>query len=76
MKLDISTITTARTVLSRKGRYVKLKVARVTNGTAVSVGHTFPGFYFLQVTRGKKSFAEFEPFNQMNNAEFVEVDLV
>ena len=51
------------------------EMAGKTNGTTVVVGHATSGFYFLQVAKGKKSYQEFEPFNQMNNAEFIEVEL-
>jgi uncharacterized phosphatase len=51
------------------------EVASNTTGTTVAVGHATSGFYFLQVAKGKRTFQEFDPFNQMNNAEFVEVDL-
>lgn len=46
-----------------------------TDGTTVVVGHATSGFYFLQVAQGHTSFSEFDPVNQMNNAEFIEVKL-
>ena len=49
------------------------EIAQNTDGTTVVVGHATSGFYFLQVAKGKNSYSEFEPFNQMANAEFVEV---
>jgi uncharacterized phosphatase len=55
---------------------VEIKViASKTNGTTVVVGHATSGFYFLQVAKGKKAFTEFDPFSQINNAEFIEVAL-
>jgi broad specificity phosphatase PhoE len=51
------------------------KIAGQTNGTTVVVGHAASGFYFLQVAKGHLDHADFGPFNQMNNAEFVEVEL-
>lgn len=49
--------------------------AEQTSGTTVAVGHAASGFYFLQVAKGRRHFAEFDPVNQMNNAEFVEVEV-
>lgn len=51
------------------------QIASKTDGATVAVGHATSGFYFLQVAKGKKTYSEFEPYNQMNNAEFVEVEL-
>ena len=51
------------------------KVASKTSGTTVVVGHATSGFYLLQVAKGKRTFEEFEPFNQMSNAEFIELPL-
>ena len=51
------------------------EIASQTDGTTVVVGHATSGFYFLQVAKGKRSFQDFEPFNQMGNAEYIEVDL-
>jgi hypothetical protein len=39
------------------------------------VGHATSGFYFLQVAQGKEKFEDFDPVNQMGNAEFIEVKL-
>lgn len=50
-------------------------IAEHTEGTTIVVGHATSGFYFLQVAKGRTSFAEFDPVNQMNNAEFIEVEL-
>lgn len=50
-------------------------IASQTAGTTVVVGHATSGFYFLQVAKGKRAFIDFDPVNQMNNAEFVEVEL-
>lgn len=49
--------------------------AEQTDGATVVVGHATSGFYFLQIAKGHTDFAAFDPVNQMNNAEFVEVDL-
>ena len=51
------------------------EVAANTEGTTVAVGHATSGFYFLQVAKGRRNFAEFDPVNQMGNAEFVEVPI-
>jgi uncharacterized phosphatase len=51
------------------------QIAINTNGTVVAVGHATSGFYFLQVAKGKKTYSEFEPFSQMGNAEFIEVEI-
>lgn len=48
-------------------------IASATTGTTVVVGHATSGFYLLQVAKGKTAFAEFEPFTQMNNAEYIEI---
>jgi broad specificity phosphatase PhoE len=50
-------------------------IASTTKGTTVVVGHATSGFFFLQVAKGKKLFTDFDPVNQMDNAEFIEVDL-
>jgi uncharacterized phosphatase len=49
------------------------QIADKTDGAVVVVGHATSGFYFLQVAKGRQQFAEFDPVNQMNNAEFIEV---
>ena len=51
------------------------KVASKTTGATAAVGHATSGFYFLQIAKGKETYQDFDPFNQMNNAEFVEVDV-
>lgn len=51
------------------------EIAAKTSGTVVAVGHAASGFYFLQIAKGKKSFQEFDRINQMNNAEFVAVEI-
>lgn len=50
-------------------------MAEQTEGTTVVVGHACAGFYFLQVAKGRKQYSEFDPFNQMGNAEFLEVEI-
>jgi uncharacterized phosphatase len=50
------------------------EIAAKQNGAVVVVGHATSGFYLLQVAKGKTEFAEFDPVNQLNNAEFVEVE--
>jgi broad specificity phosphatase PhoE len=50
-------------------------IATATNGTTVVVGHATSGFYFQQIAKGYRQFSEFDPVNQMNNAEFVEVQV-
>ena len=52
-----------------------MQIAKDASGTVVAVGHATSGFYFLQVAKGKKRFEDFDPVNQMANAEFVEVEL-
>lgn len=51
------------------------EIAEKASGTVIVVGHATSGFYFLQVAKGKTNFAEFEPVSQMENAEFIEVNL-
>lgn len=51
------------------------QIASQANGATVVVGHATSGFYFLQIAKGRKLFRDFDPVNQMNNAEFVEVEL-
>jgi uncharacterized phosphatase len=51
------------------------QVASSTTGTTVVVGHATSGFYLLQVAKGKVRFADFDDPNQMNNAEFVEMEI-
>ena len=50
-------------------------IAEQAGGTTVVVGHATSGFYFLQVAKGHTRFEEFDPVNQMNNAEFIEVEV-
>src|SRR5688572_10456807 len=50
-------------------------IAQKTNGTTVIIGHATSGFYFLQVAKGHTRFADFDRVNQLNNAEFIEVEL-
>ncbi|MGH7241447.1 MAG: histidine phosphatase family protein [Candidatus Saccharimonadales bacterium] len=52
------------------------EIASNTTGSTVVVGHATSGFYLLQVAKGRLQFAEFDDPNQMNNAEFVEMELV
>lgn len=49
------------------------KLANQTAGATVIVGHATSGFYFLQIAKGCKRFADFDPVSQMDNAEFIEV---
>lgn len=49
------------------------KIAAETPGTTVIVGHAASGLYLLQIAKGKRKFADFEPSAQIGNAEFVEV---
>lgn len=49
-------------------------IASKAEGATVVVGHATSGFYLLQVAKGRRTHAEFDPFNQMNNAEFVEIE--
>jgi uncharacterized phosphatase len=51
------------------------KIAMETPGTTVIVGHAVSGLYFLQVAKGKRAFQDFEPADQLSNAEFVEVEI-
>lgn len=51
------------------------KIAEKTSGTTVVVGHAAAGLYFLQVAKGKRRFEDFESSDQMENAEFVEVEV-
>ena len=52
------------------------KIATETAGTTVVVGHAASGLYFLQIAKGKHAFEDFEPAKQMENAEFVKVEIV
>ncbi len=51
-------------------------ISEENDGTTVVVGHAISGFYFLQVAKGRNNFEDFDPLNQMSNAEFIEVELV
>lgn len=54
----------------------KIKViAKRTEGATVVVGHATSGFYLLQIAKGREKFSDFDPVNQMSNAEFIEVEL-
>lgn len=53
-----------------------IEVSTKTLGTTVVVGHAVSGLYLLQVAKGKRRFQDFEPTDQLNNAEFVEVEIV
>lgn len=57
----------------QKALGIVMGIANQTKGTIVVVGHATSGFYFLQVAKGRTHFSEFDPVNQMNNAEFIEV---
>ena len=50
------------------------KIADQTSGSTVVVGHAASGLYLLQVAKGKRQFADFEPSEQIKNAEFVEIE--
>lgn len=50
-------------------------IADKTTGATIVVGHATAGFYFLQLAKGRRSHAEFDPFTQMGNAEYIEVEL-
>ena len=50
-----------------------IAVAEQTAGCTVVVGHAVSGFFLLQVAKGKSQYSDFEPFNQLNNAEIVEI---
>ena len=50
-------------------------IAQATSGTTVVVGHATSGFYFQEIAKGHTQFSEFDPVYQMNNAEFLEVQL-
>jgi len=51
------------------------QVAEKAAGTTVVVGHATSGFYFSQVAKGRTKFEDFDPVNQMSNAEFIQVEL-
>ena len=51
------------------------QMAKTATGTTIVVGHTVSGFYFMQVAKGKTTFEDFDPINEMGNAEFIEVEL-
>lgn len=48
-------------------------IAEKTEGTTVVVGHATSGFFLLQVAKGRKTYDQFDPFSQLNNAEFTEL---
>ncbi len=48
-------------------------IAETTSGTTIVVGHATSGFFFLQMAKGHKTYAECDKFFQMDNAGFVEV---
>lgn len=50
-------------------------IAEKSKGTVAVVGHATSGFYLLQIAKGKTRFEDFEPVNQMDNAEFTEIEL-
>lgn len=50
-------------------------IAQKAHGTTLVVGHATSGFYMLQIAKGHTRFADFDPFTQMSNAEFTEVEL-
>jgi len=50
-------------------------IAGKASGTTVVVGHATSGFYFIQVAKGRTKFEDFDSVNQMDNAEFTEVEL-
>ena len=49
------------------------QLAAESAGSIVVVGHAASGFYLQQIAKGKTTYSEFEPFVQMDNAEFVEL---
>ncbi len=51
------------------------EIATKTSGATVVVGHAVSGLYLLQVAKGKRTFQDFEPADQLSNAEFVEVEI-
>ncbi len=52
------------------------KVKSLANkGTVLVVGHAVSGYYLLEVAAGKKHSSEFEPPQEIMNAEFVVVDI-
>lgn len=51
------------------------QIADTATGATIVVGHAISGFYFLQVAKGKTKFEDFDPINEMGNAEFVEVEI-
>ena len=50
-------------------------IARQTSGATLVVGHAVSGFYSLQITQGKQKLSDFDTVNQMDNAEFIELEL-
>lgn len=50
-------------------------IARQTEGTTVVVGHAASGFFLLQVAKGRGMYSQFDPFSQMGNAEFTEIEI-
>ncbi len=55
----------------------KLKAIAKKEGVVLAVGHAASGYYLLEVAKGKTKFEEFEfdPGRQINNADFIEVEV-
>ena len=51
-----------------------IAIAKDTKGPIVAIGHATSGYYLEQVAKGKKHFEDFGPVDQINNAEFVEIN--
>lgn len=47
----------------------------VKNDTVLVVGHAISGYYLLEIAKGKQNITEFEPQQEITNADFVELPL-
>lgn len=52
------------------------QIAGGSDGTTLVVGHATSGYFLQQVAKGKAQFDEFEAFEQLSNAGFMEIESV
>jgi broad specificity phosphatase PhoE len=52
----------------------KLAEINPASGVMAVVGHAISGFYLRQVAKGRRSFDQFDPHEQMENADFVIIE--
>lgn len=51
----------------------KLSDLAKQHGTVLAVGHSASGSYLLEVSKGRKHFDEFEPYQEIMNADIVKI---